>query len=216
MSRVLTEGLAGTARPSRPWTAIPVFKASTKPDDAVLAERIRSGDREALGELYDRYASVALATAVRVVADRALAEDVVHDAFVAAWQKIGQFDQRRGALRSWLLTIVRNRARDRVRARRLTIEVRGADERSPLRTSANPTWDGVLAARSATELRAALDTLPAEQRHAVELVYFRGYTYREIADLTGVPSGTASGRLRLALGKLREALRMTDAGPAGT
>ena len=87
-------------------------------DDRLLAERLRSGDREALGELYDRYASVAMAVAVRVVSDRELAEDLVHDAYVAVWQKIDRFDPSRGSLRSWLLTIVRNRAIDRLRGTR--------------------------------------------------------------------------------------------------
>ena len=184
-------------------------------DDALLAQRIRSGDRTALGELYDRYASLALATALRVVADRQLAEDLVHDAFVATWQKIDRFDPARGSLRAWLLTIVRNRALDRVRGMRVSIEVGAADEQALLRTSANPTWEAAIARRSAEELRSALDELPNEQREAIELAYFGGRTYREIAVLTGVPLGTANGRLRLALAKLRDILQMTDAAPSG-
>jgi RNA polymerase sigma factor (sigma-70 family) len=184
-----------------------------QPDDA-LARRIRSGDREALGELYDRYASVALATALRVVADRELAEDLVHDAFVAVWQKIERFDPARGSLRAWLLTVVRNRAIDRVRGKRQSVEVGEADEQSLLRTGPNPTWELAVARLSAAELRGAVASLPDEQREAVELAYFGGHTYREIATLTGVPQGTANGRLRLALGKLRETLQQTDAGPA--
>ena len=184
-------------------------------DDALLAQRIRSGDRSALGELYDRYASLALATALRVVADRQLAEDLVHDAFVATWQKIDRFDPARGNLRAWLLTIVRNRALDQVRGARVSIEVGAADEQALLRTSANPTWEAAIARRSASELRSALEELPTEQREAIELAYFGGRTYREIAVLTGVPLGTANGRLRLALAKLRDALRMTDAAPYG-
>ena len=185
-------------------------------DDALLAQRIRSGDRSALGELYDRYASLALATALRVVADRQLAEDLVHDAFVATWQKIDRFDPARGNLRAWLLTIVRNRALDQVRGVRVSIEVGAADDQALLRTSANPTWEAAIARRSASELRSALEELPPEQREAIDLAYFGGRTYREIAVLTGVPLGTANGRLRLALAKLRDALRMTDAAPYGT
>lgn len=182
-------------------------------DDALLAQRIRAGDREALGELYDRYASVALATALRVVADRGQAEDLVHDTFVAVWQKIDRFDAARGSLRAWLLTIVRNRSIDRLRAARPTLAVDEADEQSLLRTGANPTWDAAIARRSAAELRLALAELPAEQRQAIELAYFGGNTYREIAVLTNVPLGTANGRLRLALAKLRQALLETDAAP---
>lgn len=183
-------------------------------DDALLAQRIRSGDRDALGELYDRYASVAMATALRVVAHREQAEDLVHDTFVAVWQKIDRFDPMRGSLRAWLLTIVRNRAIDRLRGARPSMVIEDADEQSLLRTGANPTWDATIARRSAAELRVALDGLPPEQRQAVELAYFGGNTYREIAVLTNVPLGTANGRLRLALAKLRDALLPTDAAPA--
>jgi RNA polymerase sigma-70 factor (ECF subfamily) len=182
-------------------------------DDQFLAERLRSGDREALGMLYDRYASVAMAVAVRVVSDRQLAEDLVHDAYVAVWQKIDRFDPSRGSLRSWLLTIVRNRAIDRLRGTRPSIEVGEADEQSLLRTGANPTWEAAVQRSSAVELRQALAQLPDEQRQAIELAYFGGRTYREIAVLTGVPQGTANGRLRLALAKLRDSLSLTDAAP---
>ena len=182
-------------------------------EDALLAQRIRSGDRDALGELYDRYASVALATALRVVADRQLAEDLVHDSFVAVWQKIDRFDAARGNLRSWLLTIVRNRGIDRLRAARPSVEIGVADEQALLRTSFNPTADDALRSVSGAQLRVAIGALPDEQRQAIELAYFEGRTYREIAEMTGVPQGTANGRLRLALGKLREALRLGDGAP---
>ncbi|MGH2445716.1 MAG: RNA polymerase sigma factor [Candidatus Limnocylindria bacterium] len=181
--------------------------------DARLADRIRSGDAEALGELYDRHASAALAVALRVVGGRDDAEDVVHDAFVAVWRKIDRFDAERGALRAWLMTVVRNRAIDRVRARRPGMGLDDADERSLLRTGPNPTWELALRRASAADLRDALSELPDEQRRAVELAYFEGYTYREVAELTGVPPGTANGRLRLALGKLRDALSGTTAEP---
>lgn len=181
--------------------------------DARLAERIRDGDTGALGELYDRYASMALGTALRVIGDREEAEDVVHDAFVAVWRKIDRFDADRGSLRAWLMTVVRNRAIDRIRARRPGMDLDDADERSLLRTGPNPTWEAALRQASASEVRAAMAGLPDDQRRAVELAYFEGYTYREVAELTGVPPGTATGRLRLALGKLRDALAGTSGAP---
>jgi RNA polymerase sigma-70 factor (ECF subfamily) len=184
-------------------------------DDTLLADRIRAGDREALGELYDRYASLALGLAMRVVHDRFAAEDVVHDAFVAIWQHVDRFDRSRGTMRGWLLTVVRNRAIDRMRGTRPTIEVGVADEQSLLRTGPNPTWELAVARISAVELRDVLATLPTEQREAIELAYFGGRTYREIARLTGVPEGTASSRLRLGLAKLREALQASIDGPTG-
>ena len=124
--------------------------------DARLAERIRAGQAEALGELYDRHASTALATALRVVGSREEAEDVVHEAFVAVWRKIDRFDAERGALRAWLMTVVRNRAIDRVRARRPKMDLEDADERSLLRTGPNPTWEAALARASASEIQVAL------------------------------------------------------------
>jgi len=181
--------------------------------DARRADRIRDGDAGALGELYDRHAAAALAVAIRIVGGRAEAEDVVHDAFVAVWRKIDRFDAQRGSLRAWLLTVVRNRAIDRVRARRTAVDVDDADERSLLRTGPNPTWDAALDRAAASDLRQAMDALPDEQRRAVELAYFEGYTYREVAEITGVPPGTANGRLRLALAKLRESLTGSSASP---
>ncbi len=181
--------------------------------DARLADRIRTGETEALGELYDQYASTAVATALRVVGSRDEAEDVVHDAFVAVWRKIDRFDADRGSLRAWLMTVVRNRAIDRIRARRASIDLDDADERSLLRTSANPTLEAALRRASGSELRMAMNDLPDEQRRALELAYFEGYTYREVAEMTGVPAGTANGRLRLALAKLRDALAGTSAAP---
>jgi RNA polymerase sigma-70 factor, ECF subfamily len=175
-------------------------------DDAGLAIRIRDGDRDALGELYDVHAAQAFAVAYRVVGDRSAAEDIVHDSFVAIWQRMDRFDPARGSLRAWLLTIVRNRAVDRLRGTRPSMTVGDADEQSLLRTGPNPTWDMAAARLSAIEIRRVLETLPAEQREAIELAYFGGRTYREIAKLTGVPEGTASGRLRLGLAKLRSGL----------
>ena len=186
--------------------------------DAVLARRIRSGDREAVGELYDRYAGIAMAVAVRVLRDRGAAEDVVHDAFVAVWQKIDRFDVAHGSLRSWLLTIVRNRAIDRLRRVRPAQDVDELDSRSLLRSTPNPTFDAAIASLDRRALVAAVATLPDEQRQAVELAYFEGLTYREVASRVGIPPGTASGRLRLALVKLRDALasgREVVEAPAG-
>jgi RNA polymerase sigma-70 factor (ECF subfamily) len=163
---------------------------TARSDDLDLIRRIRAGDREALGELYDRYAGIAMAVAVRTLQDRATAEDVVHDAFVAVWEKIDRFDPGRGSLRSWLLTIVRNRAIDRIRRT----------------TTPNPTWEAAAESLDRDAIAAAVAALPVEQREAVELAYFGGNTYRQVAELTGVSPGTAASRLRLALARLRASL----------
>ena len=174
--------------------------------DHDLVRRIRAGDRGALGELYDRYAGIAMAVAVKAVQDRGQAEDVVHDAFVSVWQKFDRFDAERGTLRSWLLTIVRNRAIDRIRRARPSDDVFDLDARGGLRTTPNPTWEAAVSSLDAEALRGALASLPPEQREAVELAYFGGNTYRQVAELTGVSPGTAASRLRLALARLRASL----------
>ena len=195
--------------------AFSVTDSPSHVDDALLASRIRAGDQAALGAAYDRYAAVAMAVALRVVSEREIAEDLVHDAFVAVWQKIDRFDSGRGSLRSWILAIVRNRAIDRLRAEPPRIEIGVADEGLLLQTSPNPTWERAAERLGSLELRAAVANLPAEQREAIELAYYGGHTYREIAAITGVAQGTANGRLRLALGKLRDSLGGTDAAPNG-
>ena len=182
-------------------------------NDDALVEKIRSGDSQALGTLYRRHAGSALAVAVRIVGDRDAAEDVVHDTFVAAWENIDRFHPSRGSARAWILAIARNRAIDRRRAVRPSIEAADADAFALLRTGADPTLEEVLGRLQRGELRDAIDTLPDEQRRAIDLAYFAGHTYREIAALTGVPEGTANGRLSRALAKLRERLAHQSAAP---
>jgi len=200
----------------RTWAVVPLLHVGRNvtefgDPDLRCCERIRSGDLAALGELYDRYASEALALALRIVADRSEAEDVVHDAFVAFWRAIERFDPSRGSVRPWLMTLVRNRAIDRLRGR-------SANRDAPLDEilpggGVNPTWEATLRRLSVAEVREALDQLPPEQRQAIELAYFGGYTYREVAKLTGVPEGTTNGRLRLGLAKLRSLLMSGVSGP---
>lgn len=175
--------------------------------DAAIRQRMLNGDRSALGELYDEYAGIALALAVRVVRDRAVAEDVVHDAYVAAWDKIDGYDVARGSLRTWLLAIVRNRALDRLRQIRPTDDLAVVDERVDRDLAVtNPTWELTVAALDRAALQTALATLPGDQRQAIELAYFDGRTYRQVAADLGIPEGTAASRLRLALVRLRTAM----------
>ncbi len=178
--------------------------------DHELAMRIRAGDRLALGELYDRHASAALTTALRVATDRGDAEDVVHEAFLTVWMKIQLFDVRRGSLRSWLLAIVRHRAIDQARAKRPTVNLAEEGKSPGLDTSTDATWEQVLARRTLEDLQAAMETLPADQRRALALAYFGGRTYREVAAITQVAAGTANGRLRAALCGMRRALAATS------
>jgi len=186
-------------------------------DGAVLADTaaqadtaaftlIGNGDATGLGLLYDRYGGLAFALAVRVLGDRLAAEEVVQDVFVNAWRAAAQFDSERGSVRAWLLASVHHRCIDQLRRR----AGRG-DHAVPLDSVAEVAGTAdvageVLRRLDATTVRAALATLPAEQRQALLLAYFDGLPATAIARALALPLGTVKGRLRLGLQKLRCAL----------
>jgi RNA polymerase sigma factor (sigma-70 family) len=176
--------------------------------DESLLTRIAGGDSGALGELYDRYARIAIAVAYRVLGEHGAAEDVVQEAFLAVWRRVDSFDGRRGTVRSWLLTIVRNGAVDRRRGRhaRALQDAALDDVAFRLATPGEETFDTVATSVEAERVRDALATLPSDQREAIELAYFGGLTHQEIAQRTGAPLGTIKGRMRLGLHKLRGSL----------
>jgi RNA polymerase sigma-70 factor (ECF subfamily) len=144
---------------------------------------------------------------MRVLDDPGRAEDVVQEAFLKIWTNAGGFDAKRGSLRTWLITAVRNRAIDYLRGR-------GAHERQEqelmpelTESHASDPWREVSLALERMAVRQAVGSLPAEQRQTVQLAYFGGYSQREIADMTKVPLSTVKGRMRLALEKLSSYLQ---------
>lgn len=151
------------------------------------------GDVEAaaLAEWYDRDGPLAFVLVYRVLADRAVAEDAVREAFLAVWRHAGRDQLSRGALSQWLLAITHRIAIDRRRGR----VYRELPD--------SPVDEPALAAIGSDQLRHALAMLGLEQRAAIEHAYFDGLTYQEIAALTGTPPGTISGRMRLGLHTLR-------------
>ena len=167
-----------------------------------------AGSQVALADLYDRYSGLAYGIALRVLGDPGRAEDVVQEAFLNVWNRAPSFDPTRGSLRTWLLTAVRNRSIDYLRGRggheRQEVELQPAVATSGLR---GDPWHEVSLSLERDAVREALASLPPEQRQAVELAYFGGYTQSEIAGITRVPVGTVKGRIRLALEKLSSYLR---------
>jgi RNA polymerase sigma-70 factor, ECF subfamily len=168
-----------------------------------LVAQLAAGSQEALAELYDRYGRLAYSVALRVLGDPGRAEDAVQEAFLTIWNHAPSFDARRGSLRTWLLTSVRNRSVDYLRGRgaheRRELELKPAlAEVGPL----SDPWRQVSLSLERSAVREAMSNLPAEQRQAVELAYFAGYSHREIAEMTSVPLSTVKGRMRLGLEKL--------------
>jgi RNA polymerase sigma-70 factor (ECF subfamily) len=177
--------------------------------DFELAQAVAGGDVNALGTLYDRYGAVAHSVAVRIVRDQALAEDIVQESFLKLWNGAAGFDAGRGSLRGWLLTLVRNRAIDQLRGRnaqeKREVDVAAVESLEAPPAQADP-WRAVAFALERAAVREALARLPVEQKQAVELAYYRGYSLRQIAEISKVPLSTIKGRMRLALDKLHSYL----------
>ncbi|CAA9589639.1 MAG: RNA polymerase sigma-70 factor [uncultured Thermomicrobiales bacterium] len=183
-------------------------------DDEALLARLASGDRAALSPLYDRYAGPVFALLLRIVADRAAAEDLLQEVFVRVWQRAGTYQIGRGRPLTWTLGIAHNLAIDEVRRRRRRPQ--GVDEREA--GQAEDLLAGLPSAEASPEeqawarqrrqqIGAALRQLPPAQRAIIELAYFEGYTQSQMAERLGEPLGTIKTRLRLGIQKLREILR---------
>jgi RNA polymerase sigma-70 factor (ECF subfamily) len=174
--------------------------------DASAMQRIVAGDDSGLEELYDRHAPFVLGVALKILRDRNEAEDVVHDAFVAIVERADQFRPERGTVIAWLVTTVRNLALDRARRRTRRAQITEDELRhEPNEPILNPealTW---LEQRRAAVL-AALSRVSEAQRRTLEVAFFEGLSYPEIAEREGVPLGTVKSRAARALAALRAAL----------
>lgn len=177
--------------------------------DLDLHRRLSSRDREAFEELFRRYGDAAYGLAFRITAQRALAEEVVQEAFLALWRTPEAFDPARGVFRSFFLSLVHHRAVDAVR-REERMRRRGerASNLEPVRGEdvADGVVEGSYLATRRKQVREALTMLPAEQRQVVELAYFGGYTQSRIAEMLGIPLGTVKTRTLAAMRKLRRFL----------
>jgi RNA polymerase sigma factor (sigma-70 family) len=168
-------------------------------DEAVIALVARS-DEQALAELYRRFGRLAYGLAFRILRDDALAQDAVQEAFLGVWRAAGRFTAERAKPSTWLLTLVHRRAVDLVRReqRRRTEPLQPETEQA--------TADEAELATQRQTIREALRQLPAEQREAIELAYYGGYTQSELAERLGEPLGTIKSRMFAGLARLREHL----------
>jgi RNA polymerase sigma-70 factor (ECF subfamily) len=177
-----------------------------KSSDQVLLERVAGKDSQALADLYDRYAAVALALAGRILGDRSEAEDVLQIVFTRVWQDASRYDPAKGSPTSWILSWVRNGAIDRLRRRealqRATLH---SIDHSPAGHEESH-GTGNHSAEERERLQKAVTALPADQRQVIELAYFEGLSQTQIAQRLGEPLGTVKTRVRLGMNKLRQAL----------
>jgi RNA polymerase sigma factor (sigma-70 family) len=179
-------------------------------DDLELHRRLTAGDRASFDELYRRYSPAAYGLALRVTAHRILAQDVVHDAFLALWRAPEAYDPARGPFRTFFLSLVHHRAVDTVRREeRLRKRTERASNLEPVHDEdvADGVVDEAFMSERRKEVHEALETLPPEQKQVLEMAYFGGYTQVRIAEELGIPVGTVKTRTLAAMRKLRVALQ---------
>ncbi|MCV2490783.1 sigma-70 family RNA polymerase sigma factor [Geodermatophilus sp. YIM 151500] len=174
--------------------------------DSLHSARLSAGDDRALAEVFDAVAPAVHTTARRVLGDAAAAQDVVQDVFVDLWCHPERYDETLGSLRTYLVIRARHRAHDVLRSelRRWAREERHGRSVPP--PHAPSPGEQVAAAETASAVRDAVRLLPPDQRSVVELAYFGGLSYREVARHLGIPEGTAKSRMRLALARLEALL----------
>ncbi|MGH2450298.1 MAG: sigma-70 family RNA polymerase sigma factor [Candidatus Limnocylindria bacterium] len=172
-------------------------------DEALVALIARSSE-DALAEVYDRFGGVAYGLALRIVRDRSFAEDVVQDAFLAVWRSAPRFVPERAKAATWILTLVHRRAVDLVRRqeRRRAEPLDEGFETAVGDSAADSAWRRLERER----VQEALRRLPDQQREALELAYYGGFTQSELAERLGLPLGTIKSRMFNGLDRLRELL----------
>lgn len=179
-------------------------------DEQVL-ERLIAGESWAMAVLYDRYARLVFSLALKILNDRGASEEVVQEVFVKVWRRAGDYNPGRGKFSSWLSGIAHHHAIDELRRRR--VRPAAADDES---AADDVPADGPVPFEAAVQsieqqrIFHALECIPAEQRHPIELAYFEGYTQQEIAVKLGEPLGTIKTRMRLGMIKLRGLLQDTQ------
>ena len=179
-------------------------RASSSAAERSLAHRLCVGDDAALGELYDLHSGFVFGLALRVIGDKQAAEDVTQEVFVRFWEDPSRYQPDRGTLRAFLGTLTHRRSVDFIRREE-------ARRRRETKTTLEPHYvtavdDGAMRSFTAEKVRDAVALLPPAQREALELAYFQGHTYRQVAETLGIPEGTAKSRLRLGLQRIAELL----------
>jgi RNA polymerase sigma-70 factor (ECF subfamily) len=182
--------------------------------DRGLLLRIASRDQDALAEFYDRHSRLAYSIILRILGSQSDAEDVLQETFVRVWSRADTYNALLGSPAAWLLRIARNRAIDRLRARRAQAKVAvepavpaGGGSAPPLEPVTRDTPETALEGHAtAGAVRTALASLTPAQRELIEAAFFEGYTHSELALRFGVPLGTVKTRIRAGLAALRDRL----------
>jgi RNA polymerase sigma-70 factor (ECF subfamily) len=175
---------------------------------AALMARVAQRDESALGELYDATSRLVYGLVLRLVHERATAEDLTMEVYLQVWRTAQSYNSTRGSVNSWLITVARSRAIDYLRSShaRFAQHRQSLDAAQELRDGAASPEVAIAGRDRAEVVRKAMDTLPPEQRQLIELGYYSGLSHTEIAEQLGLPLGTVKSRIRTAMLRLREML----------
>lgn len=194
-------GLTTMVRKSKTLAAMD--QSTVRNADRELIERLMKGDRNAFRDIYSRYSQVVFNLAFRMLRNREEAEEVVQEIFLQVWNKADTYDPGRGAISTWIVNIARSRAIDKLRTlgyREQTTEL------IEDRVNSKSDYSRIIEDREESRkvIREALDSLPENQRVAIEIVFFEGLTHIEAAERLNEPVGTIKTRIRLGVSKLKE------------
>ncbi|HKR13671.1 MAG TPA: sigma-70 family RNA polymerase sigma factor [Pyrinomonadaceae bacterium] len=170
-----------------------------------MLKAVAAKDEAALGRIYDRYRVILFGVLLRILNDRAEAEDVLQEVFLQVWRRAGDFDENRGRPFTWLVTLARSRGIDRLRTLASRERVAQAGAKEAGEEFSDAATDAVRSEQRGV-VNKALDQLPEEQKRPLMLAYFDGLTQSEIAKQLGAPLGTVKTRMRSGMIKLRELL----------
>jgi RNA polymerase sigma-70 factor (ECF subfamily) len=178
-------------------------------DDATLLKKLSQGSEEAISVLYDRYGSIVFGIALHMVGDRETAEEITQDVFTNVWNKVGSYRADQSKVATWISRITRNRAIDELRKRRSRPEqhrVRWENGLKEEPSGSNSPEERMEITIERQRVRAALAAIPPQQRQAMELAFFMGYSHSEIARALRQPLGTIKTRIRMGMQKLKQLL----------
>ena len=201
------QGPNGGAEPTPHLHSVPVGDAAAPLSLEDLLSSVAKGDQSAFGAVYDRVGAQVYGLVRRVLRDPSQSEEVTQEVLLEVWRAASRFDRSRGSASGWIMTMAHRRAVDRVRSEQAS---RNRDERIAIRDAGGDAFDVVVedveARLEQQQVRQALSQLTDLQREAIELAYYGGYTYREVAELLGTPLGTVKTRLRDGLIRLRDTI----------
>ena len=190
----------------RPGWSVRIVGVRTMADEELM-ELVQDGEVRAFEVIFDRHASAAFSLAYRMCGRRAMAEDIVQDAFVSLWRSAAIYNPARGSVRAWVLGVVRNRAIDAFRREAAKTASDVGEQAVVERIPAPELTEREVERRDdARQVHDALKGLPPDQRQVIELAFFGGFSHTQIAEMLKLPAGTVKGRMRLGLTKLRFAL----------